>query len=168
MSSGKCHSCIQGKDSWQAWMVFPLTLFNSLPLEGILLFLLGAGGAECFVLWCSYYYYLQGPLFTYCLSITVSTFSPPIPFNISEYHEQVRSRKYMPIPLPSKSSLTSHSIFPWPDRNDHGGDVSWHWPMTLVLKRNILFQLVLHQEEKAVGIHKTKKLLALLKMFSYR
>lgn len=35
MSSGEYHSCIQGKDSRQAWMVLPLTLFNSLHLEGI-------------------------------------------------------------------------------------------------------------------------------------
>lgn len=77
-------------------------------------------------------------------------------------------RKYMPIPLPSKSSLTSHSIFPGPDRNGQGGDVSWHWPMTMVLKTNIFFQLALHQEENALGVHKTKKLLTLLEMFNYR
>lgn len=71
MSSGEYHSCIQGKDSRQAWMVLPLTLFNSLHLEGILFFLFEAGGAECLVLWCSY---LQSPFFTYCP--LQSVFSP--------------------------------------------------------------------------------------------
>lgn len=80
-------------------------------------------------------------------------------------------RKYLPIPLLSKSSLTSHSILAGRDRNSqapvHHGIGPWHWPMTLVLKTNILFQLAVHQEENTMGVHKTEKLLALLEMFNY-
>lgn len=88
------------------------------------------------------------------------------PFSVSKLDQE--PQKTPAHPSAQQEQLDFSFYFAGARQEQPSSSASRHWPTTLVLKTNILFQLAVHQEENTMGVYKTEKLLALLEMFNYR